>query len=241
MAAVANIAAVIPGAYCAYGTWELLHPSTPSVAQIAPESHATLLVSLLVAAGLVVFAAILNSVASFRKSRSSESIQTIGSKQLIASSALTSPAPSPIDVEVYFHQTYSGQIQAEVEGNVRAMIQSRHPSERDEFVIRFIARGLVNVTYDRIWLTIFRSQVLALVELNRTVLRREQLQTYYDGGVQRSPDVYATYPFDEWLKYLRGQLLVLEHPGQTFEITVRGKDFLKYMVHCGYSADGRNH
>jgi hypothetical protein len=80
---------------------------------------------------------------------------------------------------------------------------------------------------------------LALTELNQKILRREQLQPYYDKAAQASPAVYANYPFDEWLNYMKSQLLILEHPGQTFEITVRGKDFLKYMLHFGYSAENR--
>jgi hypothetical protein len=82
---------------------------------------------------------------------------------------------------------------------------------------------------------------LALTELNHRVLRREQIKTYYDEGAQRSPGLYANYSFDQWLEYLPSQILIGEHPGQTFEITVRGKDFLKYMVHFGYTAEGRSH
>jgi hypothetical protein len=177
---------------------------------------------------------------SLRHTSGTQSVATpsAGAAQAGAS-ALTPPIPSPIDVDAFFRQSYSGQLQTETEGNVRAMIRSRPPSERDEFVIKFIATGLINVIYDKIWLTIFRSQILALTELNRTVLRREQLQPFYDKAAKESPAVYAKYSFDQWLNYMRSQILMLEHPGQTFEITVRGKDFLKFMVHFGYTAEQR--
>ena len=178
---------------------------------------------------------------SLRHISVNQSGQSTGASQIIASAALTPPAPSPIDVAAFFRQSYGGQLQDDVEKNVKAMIQGRSPNERDEFIVKFIATGIINVTYNTIWLTIFRSQVLALVELNTKVLRREELQAYYDGGVQRSPAVYEKYSFDQWLQYLRSQILILEHPGQVFELTVRGKDFLKYMVHCGYTPEGRSH
>jgi hypothetical protein len=161
--------------------------------------------------------------------------------QMVASAALRPPMPSPIDVAAFFRESYSGQLQTEVEGNIRVMIQSRPPNERDEFVVKFIATGLINVVYERIWLTIFRSQLLALTELNRRLLRLEQLQPYYNSAAQGSPDLYANYSFPQWLNYMRSQVLILEHPGQTFEITVRGKDFLKYMVHCGYTPENRRY
>jgi hypothetical protein len=80
-AALANIIALVPGAYCAYASWELLHPavaatSTP-VAQ-APVNLTAVLVSLLSAVGLVVLAAILNTVAAYGKAinRAQQSKQT---------------------------------------------------------------------------------------------------------------------------------------------------------------------
>jgi hypothetical protein len=177
-------------------------------------------------------------VANRRPKNATQALSATGGTQAVASSALS---PPKIDIELFFRQTYSGQLQAEVEGNVRTMIQNNPPSERDEFVVKFIARGLINVFYDRVWLTIFRSQVLALMELNKRILRREEIKTYYDEATQRSPKIYADYSFDQWLSYLRTQVFILEHPGHSFEITVRGKDFLKYMIHYGYTADGRFH
>jgi hypothetical protein len=105
-----------------------------------------------------------------------------GAAQIVASAALTPPTPSPIDVTAFFQQSYSGQLQTEVEGNVRAMISSRLPNEWDEFVVKLIATGLINVVYDKIWLVIFRRQVLALTELNHRVLRREQNQNLLRRG-----------------------------------------------------------
>jgi hypothetical protein len=76
MAALANILALIPGGYCAYGTYVLLHPvdatkplSTGSgaVPAVPPEaSH--LLIAFALAGALFVLAAILNGIAGFTRS-----------------------------------------------------------------------------------------------------------------------------------------------------------------------------
>ena len=145
--------------------------------------------------------------------------------------------PIIVDTARYFREAYCGQVQAETESGVRAMIQAQPSDKRDEFVVRFIATGIVNVIYDQIWKAIFRSQILALEELNHRLLRKEELKPFFDDGVSRNPAVYQNYSFDQWVQYMKEQLLVLEHPGKVFEITVRGKDFLKYMVHFGFKPE----
>ena len=99
--------------------------------------------------------------------------------QSLASSALASAVPSPmtspIDINKFFHVAYSGQLQTETEGNIRAMIHSQAPDEREQFIVRFIATGLINAIYDHIWLTLYRSQLLVLAELNKfTAPRADQ-------------------------------------------------------------------
>lgn len=174
-------------------------------------------------------------------SRKGPPSQAPTSQAQIVAPAIPTTVKSPIDVQQLFRVAYFGQLQQETEDLARAMIQSRPPDEREEFIIKFISTIMINAIYENVWLRIYRSQLLALFELNRVLLRREQLKLYYDNATKQFPQVYAKYSFDQWLEFLRSNMLVLEHPGQTFEITVRGKDFLKYMVHCGYTADQRTY
>jgi hypothetical protein len=60
-------------------------------------------------------------------------------------------------------------------------------------------------------------------------------QKYYDDAVAQYPEVYKTYTFPQWIGYMKGQQLLIEHPSKMLEITVRGKDFLKYLTHWGRS------
>ena len=64
MAALANILALIPGGYCAYGTWLLLHPAASQTPSQATSGLSNVLVSLFVACGLIVLGAVLNLVAA---------------------------------------------------------------------------------------------------------------------------------------------------------------------------------
>lgn len=171
--------------------------------------------------------------------KGSSSPQVSGPQLAAVAPATPSPEHSPFDVDKFFRDAYIGQMQTDAEAKVRAIIQSRAPAERAEFTIRFVATLIVNVVHENTWIKIYRSQLLALMALNRAYLRREQIKAFYDEAARKFPQVYAKYTFEQWLGFLRGEMLLLEHPGQTFEITVRGKDFLKYTVHCGYVAENR--
>lgn len=144
-------------------------------------------------------------------------------------------APQPIDLKIFFNAAYSGQLQDQMEANVRLTF----PSLRDGTVVKFIAMGIINALYDSVWNTVYRSQVLALSELNKRVLRREEIKPYYDNAVKQFPLIYKSYPFDAWLAWMAKNVLVIESPGQIFAITVRGQDFLKYMLHCHYAPELR--
>jgi hypothetical protein len=77
MAALANIVALLPGGYCAYGTYVLLHPtdavkalsSATGAASPTPPDAGRLLAALAIAGGLFVLGAILNSIAAFTRSK----------------------------------------------------------------------------------------------------------------------------------------------------------------------------
>jgi hypothetical protein len=82
---------------------------------------------------------------------------------------------------------------------------------------------------------------LAILELNRKngLLPIAEMQAFYDQAVRDYPDAYATYTFADWLGFLEGQSLLLKHPSNMIEITVKGKDFLKYLLHFGREPNQR--
>lgn len=153
-----------------------------------------------------------------------------------ASVALAKTEP-PFDIKVFLSHIYKSDLQGDMEDKIGDAIKKLAPAERDVCVRQFIASGVIAYVYDQIWWSIYRSQLELLIHLNREVLRREVARLYYDRAVQAFPLQYKTYHFEGWLKYLFDKMLILELPGATIGITQRGKDFLKHMVHWGYSID----
>ncbi len=89
------------------------------------------------------------------------------------------------------------------------------------------------------WLTIYRSQIEALEELNTagaTVVG--SLRRFYDSAAKAAPDFYRTTSFESWVHYMNAYALIRQD-GNIVQITVRGKDFLKYLVTRGRSKKQR--
>jgi hypothetical protein len=68
-----------------------------------------------------------------------------------------------------------------------------------------------------------------------------QVRTHYDQAAAAHPEEYkkSNTTLESWLGFLIGRQLVIRHPSDMIEITVGGKDFLKYLVHWGREADQR--
>ena len=105
--------------------------------------------------------------------------------------------------------------------------------------MKIIAIGVLGFDYELTWAYIFKSQLLMLSELNRKMLTVSEVREFYNNAATENPIPYAKISFEQWLHYLKTKTLVIHHPSEMFEITVRGRDFLKYLVHCGHSANER--
>jgi hypothetical protein len=160
--------------------------------------------------------------------------QTERAVSLVASTA-------NLDATVFFRQSYYSPLQSEVEANIRAAAIQNQPNDRESFYIKFIGIGLIAYLYDVIWFAIYKSQLLSLLELNRRngLMPLADVKVYYDQAVITYPAAYAHYSFDEWLSFMKNQVLIIWHPSDMVEITLRGKDFLKYLLHWGREANQR--
>jgi hypothetical protein len=144
------------------------------------------------------------------------------------------------DVQDFLNRVYIGTLQTEAETNITKWIGKIPPREKDAQLTRFIASGLIAYMHDTTWWHIFRSQLLALDELNKSVLRKEVVkQEFYDKAAAQYPERYKDDTFERWLSFLRKNLLIIDLPGEIIGITIRGKDFLKHIVHYGYSLQSR--
>ncbi len=66
------------------------------------------------------------------------------------------------------------------------------------------------------------------------------LRRFYNAAAAENPDVYQAYPFESWLGYMTGWAIIRQD-GNVVQLTVRGKDFLKYLVLAGRSEKQRRY
>jgi hypothetical protein len=167
-----------------------------------------------------------------RKPGQTQGVQKAATNALMAS-------PDIFNATEYFKRAYISQLQQDIENNVRAAATQNQPNDREGFYVKLIATGLPSFVYEVAWSYIYKSQILLLQELNRRQLPLSEAKTYYDKAVSDNPTSYTNYSFDQWLAYMKSHVLLIQHSNVMVEITVRGRDFLKYLVHCGRSADDR--
>ncbi len=119
------------------------------------------------------------------------------------------------------------------------MVNQTQPTDREAFYVKFIATGIIGYIYDIAWAYIYRSQVLLLLELNRRIMPLAEVKTFYEKAASDNNSAYADYSFSQWLEFMKFYILIIQHESEMVEITLRGKDFLKYLVHWGRYADDR--
>jgi len=160
-------------------------------------------------------------------------------QQGVANALIAPPtAPGSLDAGPFLNSAYTSPMQPEIENRVRMAAFQTQPNDHEGFYVRLIAVGLVQFSYDMTWANLFKSQLLMLLELNRKgFMPVSEAKTYYDSAASETPIIYENYSFEQWLGFLNGKLI--RHPSEMLEITVQGKDFLKYLVHWGRYADSR--
>jgi len=116
-------------------------------------------------------------------------------------------------------------------------LQPRDAEEREKFLLRNFAAVVISQSFDRTYYWIYGSQIIALQYLNDNRMlaqTTENVRPFYDDAVQMFPTFYSNYPFEGWLAYLVSSGLVQKN-GNDIGITIRGKEFLKYLVEQGYT------
>jgi hypothetical protein len=151
----------------------------------------------------------------------------------------------PFDAAQFFrHAYYSPALQAETEARMRNAANQDQANDREGFYLKFISVGLLVYNYDTIWFQIYRSQLEALLDINRHngILPLTQVRTHYDQAAAAHAEEYkkTNVTLENWLGFLVGRQMVIRHPSDMIEITVGGKDFLKYLLHWGREAHQRS-
>lgn len=140
----------------------------------------------------------------------------------------------------YFRLAHTSQLTDATERDIKALVARQHPNDREATLTKFIGIGYWEFQHENTWAYIFRSQILALTELNSKggMMPLAAAKAHYETAKAGSA-FYATYSFDQWLTFMQAFTLLIRHPSDMLEITLRGRDFLKFLTHKGWSSEGR--
>lgn len=148
--------------------------------------------------------------------------------------AQTVPEPNAVDE---FYKTYDNRLLTEFEELIYTEARKYAAgNDRERFLVRLFASSLIIAAFEQIWLLIYRSQVLALQALNVGPMELETLRGFYDAVAAGTPAHTAGYPFTTWLAFMKDHVLAREE-GTRVGITVRGQEFLKYLIQTNRHPD----
>jgi hypothetical protein len=134
-------------------------------------------------------------------------------------------------------QTFDNQVVLEAERNVRTDLEKRkivEQPERERVLIRVAAVTGICFLFERAYVLIFGSQLWLLQALNSAVRTKQEILPIYTNAKAAAPQLYSQYSFEQWLNFLVSQSLILIN-GETVAITVRGREFLKYLIQEGHT------
>jgi hypothetical protein len=138
-------------------------------------------------------------------------------------------------------KTFDNQLLLEQEGYITKFLDDsavRDPADREQVLTRYLASCYIAMRFENVFQSIFNSQLNALNLLNSTApdgLPFAALKPWYELGKATYPGMYVSYTFDEWLGYLSRMILIKTADATRVQITVFGREFLKYLVDNGYS------
>ncbi len=151
-------------------------------------------------------------------------IQEKGSQSLVGP-VVVNPAAL---VDKYYHRI-NPTFTAEVEAALRQSAAQVPASERETHLFHALTVSFIYTQFEILWFNIYASQIKALQRLNEGRLKREGIFPYYTEAATANAATYADYSFDQWLGFMRSHSVIRED-WDLISITVRGQDFLKFLI-----------
>lgn len=136
-------------------------------------------------------------------------------------------------------KVYDNQIVLETERLIKTNLDNLHPrdaEERERFLLRNFAQALLTLSFEQTYYAIYGSQIAALSFLNNkrfSPITIDDIRPFYDGALKSNPDFYKNISFESWLGYMVVTALVQRNVNDV-SITMRGKEFLKFIIEQGY-------
>ncbi len=102
-------------------------------------------------------------------------------------------------------------------------------------LIRHVAALSIAYSFSEIYRSIWGSQISLLDYINaQSPQPVGALKVFYSSGATQYPAGYSNYPFEQWLAFLKRNILIRED-NALISITVRGREFLTYLTTTGLS------
>lgn len=127
--------------------------------------------------------------------------------------------------------------QEEILKNLMKEINPASVEEKEDILYREVAINQISLTFEKVYYAIYGSQIKTLQFLNETpdqFASGSALKVFYDSAKSDYPEFYQSYGFENWTNFLIETVLVLRE-GKMYGITVRGHEFLKYLLEQNYS------
>lgn len=100
-------------------------------------------------------------------------------------------------------------------------------------LIRHVAALSIAYNFSEVYRIIWGSQLNLLDYLNTQPPQPvAALRVFYNLGISQYPLFYEKYTFEQWLGYLKSQLLIRDDSG-SIGITVKGREFLSFLTGLG--------
>lgn len=114
------------------------------------------------------------------------------------------------------------------------------PEHKLAWALRFYAVARHDAEFEGIYRQIFGSQIKALRSINHSQpWTDEQLRPFYDEAASLYPKAYEAFSFEQWREFMFTTLMITQPDTETglFGITVRGRDFLGWLISRGIRED----
>jgi hypothetical protein len=134
---------------------------------------------------------------------------------------------------------FDSPILVNLEANARKNLDDLNLSadDRERLLLRHLAQAWMIQAFERVYRTIWGSQLLILEMLNAkgdAGQSTEWARAFFEEGATKEPEMYKDYPFEDWLNYVVGAQMISREVDR-IRITIDGREFLKYVISQGYS------
>lgn len=143
--------------------------------------------------------------------------------------------PSPADELL---KEFDNTILLEKEEQIREELEKfgvKSGADRERVLMRYLAALLIVQIFDQIYRLIWGSQISMLQFLNSAgSIQLSLLHPWYAHAKAKNIELYNGYTFEQWLGFLQSKSLIVLS-GKQISITLAGREFLKYLLHQGYT------